>query len=251
MCRVLRLVQDDKGAVEGPAPHEGQGRDLYDPFFKEGLQLLVRDHVLQRIVKRLHVGIELLLEVSRQKAQVLPRLDRRTRQDDAPDLLVLQGAHRECHGRIGLSRTGRPHGEDHVVLPDLLHHLALVDRKGLDQPSGNPVHEHLIRIASMGLSVCAGEHPFDAVVIQFVVSVEIVDQLLKTCLEVVQQGRLSEDPDLVSPGHDLHLGKVLFDLVHVPVVRTVKVVHGDVLKFDYPFVQSRIFSVKIKLRGLL
>jgi hypothetical protein len=46
-----------------------------------------RDHVLQRVVQRAQVGVDLLLQVAGQEAQVLARLHRRARQDDALDPL--------------------------------------------------------------------------------------------------------------------------------------------------------------------
>ena len=44
-----------------------------------------RQEVVQRVVERLHVGIDLLLHVAGQEAQPFARLDRRARQDDLVD----------------------------------------------------------------------------------------------------------------------------------------------------------------------
>ena len=74
---VLRLVEDDVGAAQRPAAHVGQGRDLDLAGLDPLLQLALGQHVLQRVVERPHVGIDLLLEVARQEAQALAGLDRR------------------------------------------------------------------------------------------------------------------------------------------------------------------------------
>ena len=42
-----------------------------------------------------------------QKAQVLPRLDNRTRQDQTAHLVTLECGNSERHGQIGLTGTGR------------------------------------------------------------------------------------------------------------------------------------------------
>ena len=112
---VLRLVEDDQGVAQRPAAHVGQGCDLDLARLDPLLQLALRQHVLQRVVERPHIGIDLLLQVARQEAQPLAGLDRRPRQDDPLDPALLQQRHRHGDGEIGLAGAGRPQREDQVV----------------------------------------------------------------------------------------------------------------------------------------
>ena len=88
--RILRLVQNDESVVERTAAHISQRRDLHGPLLDVFLQLGGRNHIVERIVQRLQIGIELLLHVARQETQLLARFDGRTRQDDPLDVFFFQ-----------------------------------------------------------------------------------------------------------------------------------------------------------------
>ena len=75
--------QNDESVVERTAAHISQRRDLHGPLLDVFLQLGGRNHIVERIVQRLQIGIELLLHVARQETQLLARFDGRTRQDDS------------------------------------------------------------------------------------------------------------------------------------------------------------------------
>ena len=73
--------------------------------------LVGRQHVVQRVVERAQVGIDLLAQVAGQEAQPLAGLDRGTRQDDAVDLAAHQHVDRRrprpdrsCRCRPGRGR---------------------------------------------------------------------------------------------------------------------------------------------------
>ena len=70
------------------------------------LELLGVDHVVERVVERAQVRIDLLLERAGQEAEPLAGLDRGARQDDAADLLVEQRAHRERDRQVRLAGAG-------------------------------------------------------------------------------------------------------------------------------------------------
>ena len=78
---VLRLVEDDKGIVERAAAHVGERRHFNGAPFHILLKALAAQHVKQGVVERAQVGVDLALEVSGQKAQLLPRLNSRTGND--------------------------------------------------------------------------------------------------------------------------------------------------------------------------
>ncbi len=88
------------------------------PALGEQRGLLGVHHVEERVVERAQVRVDLLGERARQEAERLPRLDRRTRQDDAADLLVLERLDRHRHRQVGLAGAGRTDAERHRVLAD-------------------------------------------------------------------------------------------------------------------------------------
>ena len=59
------------------AAHEGQRRDLDLTRFHAVGDLLGRQHVVQRVIERPQVGIDLFLHVAGQEAQPLAGFDRR------------------------------------------------------------------------------------------------------------------------------------------------------------------------------
>ena len=63
-CRVLALINDDKGVIQCTPPHVGQRRNLDDILFDQLLHLVKTDQFIQRIVKRPQVWINFLAEVT-------------------------------------------------------------------------------------------------------------------------------------------------------------------------------------------
>ena len=90
---VLRLVEDDEAGVERAAAHEGQRRHLDGLALEQLLGALEVDHVVERVVQRAQVRIDLGHEVAGQEAEALAGLDRRAGEDDALHLLGLQRLH--------------------------------------------------------------------------------------------------------------------------------------------------------------
>ena len=58
---VLGLVQDDEAVVQGAAAHERQRRDLDGVALQQLLHFSRLQHVVERVVQRPEVGIDLLL----------------------------------------------------------------------------------------------------------------------------------------------------------------------------------------------
>jgi hypothetical protein len=71
-------------------------------------RLLGLHHVVERVIERPQIGIDLLLYVTGQKPELLTSLDRRPRQDDPADLLGHQIADGLSHGQVGLARSAGP-----------------------------------------------------------------------------------------------------------------------------------------------
>ena len=74
------------------------------------------EHVVQRVVQRAQVRIDLGHQVAGQESEPLPRFDRRAGEDDALHLLRLQRADRHRHREPRLPGPGGTDPErDHVV----------------------------------------------------------------------------------------------------------------------------------------
>ena len=113
---VLRLVEDDERVVEGAAAHVRQRRDLDRAGRHQPRDRVRVEHVVQRVVERAQVGVDLLVQRAGQEAEPLPRLDRGPGQDDPADLLGLQRLHGLGHGQVGLAGAGRADAEHDGVL---------------------------------------------------------------------------------------------------------------------------------------
>ena len=117
--------------VQGAAAHVGQRRN-FDVLFLEQLGHFFETHqVVQRIVKRAQVGIDLLRQIAGQEAEPLAGLDRRPGEDDAADLVALEGVDGGGDREIGLAGAGRADAEGDVVFLDVAQILCLVRRAAM------------------------------------------------------------------------------------------------------------------------
>ena len=95
--------------------------------------LLRREEVVQRVVERLHVGVDLLLHVAGQEAEPLARLDRRAGEDDPVDVAVDVHRRRRRHREVGLAGAGGADAEDELVAEEVAHVELLRRGARLDQ----------------------------------------------------------------------------------------------------------------------
>ena len=130
---VLRLVEDDERVVERAAAHVGQRRDLDRPGREQLGDRLGVEHVVQGVVQRAQVGVDLLAQRAGQEAEPLAGLDGRPGQDDPVDLLGLQRLHGLGHREVGLAGAGGADAEDDGVLVDRVDVALLVQRLGPDR----------------------------------------------------------------------------------------------------------------------
>ena len=114
--RVLRLVEDDERVVERAAAHVRQRRDLDRPALEELADLVEAHHVVQRVVERAQVRVDLLLEIAGQEAEPLAGLDRRAHEHDALDRVALERVDGAGDGEVGLAGARRTDAERDVVL---------------------------------------------------------------------------------------------------------------------------------------
>jgi hypothetical protein len=126
-------------------------------------------HVVERVVDRAEIGIDLLLHVAGQEAEPLARLDRRARQDQALDAAGDELRHRLRHGEIGLAGACRPEREDHVVRDERAHICRLRDRARHDRLLARADHDarrrrHVrrtmpVNIGSLDIAITASIRP--------------------------------------------------------------------------------------------
>ena len=111
-CASSRMM---KLLFERPAPHEGERRHLDSAPLEQPLGALGLEHVVERVVERAQVGVDLGHEVAGQEAESLPGLDGGAGQDDAVDLLGLEGLDGQGHGQIRLAGARRADAEGDVL----------------------------------------------------------------------------------------------------------------------------------------
>jgi hypothetical protein len=116
---VLRFVENDEGVVQRAAAHVGQRGDL-DGLRSSIFHTVETHQVVQRVVQRAQIGIDLLRQIAGQEAEALAGLDRRAGEHDALHQFAFEGVDRAGYGEIGLAGAGRTNAEGDVVFLDVL-----------------------------------------------------------------------------------------------------------------------------------
>ncbi len=129
---VLRLIENHVGIVERAAAHIGERRNLDHVALDQLGHLLEAEHLVQRVVQRAQIRIDLLAEITRQEAQLFACLDRGAHQQQALHPVGFQCFDRTGYGQIGLAGAGRAHAEADVVRGDGVQVAGLVGAASLD-----------------------------------------------------------------------------------------------------------------------
>ena len=132
-CASSRMM---KASFKRPPAHVGQRNDFDQVLLAVADDLVVVHHFVQGVHQRPKIGIDLRLQVARQEAEALARLDRRPHEHQLADLLRPQGGHRGGHRQIRLAGARRPVAEHDVVLRDgfEVYEPGLVCGRGLAGP---------------------------------------------------------------------------------------------------------------------
>src|SRR5512143_3622661 len=135
---VLRLVEDNEGIVQGPSAHECEGRDLDVSPLHELVRLFRFDHIVERVVQRSQIGVDLFVQISGKEPEFLAGLDRGPHEDDPAHLATEERRDRHSHGQVRFPRAGRADPEHDVVPPDRVYirALSLVFRRYGPFPAG-------------------------------------------------------------------------------------------------------------------
>ena len=99
---------------------------------------------MQSVVKRSQVRIHLLLQISRQKPQSLPRLHGRSGQDQSLHLALREHPHRQDRGQEGLTRSRRSQSEGEVMPLHGIDVMLLTQRPRPQHRAGLTARQHLL-----------------------------------------------------------------------------------------------------------
>jgi len=117
-CRILRFIQNDKRIIQRASAHICQRGNLNQTLFHVFHEIFRAHDFIQRIIQGTQIGVYLLLQISGQKAQLFPRFNGRTGQDNAVHLVIFKGSNRHCHCQIGFPCTGRANAEHNRIILD-------------------------------------------------------------------------------------------------------------------------------------
>src|SRR5829696_8949524 len=113
---ILRLIEDDERVVQGPASHKCQWCYLDYTSLQVRLELPWVHHLVERVVQRPEVRVDLGHHVTWQIPERLAGLDRRPGEYDPGDLTPVEGLDGQGHSQIRLARPRRPNAEDDLML---------------------------------------------------------------------------------------------------------------------------------------
>ena len=150
---ILRLVEHHEGITQRAAAHVGKRGDLDHATLHKLIGALAIHHVKKGVVERTHVGIYLFLKGTGQKAQILPRLDNRTRQDQTAHLVTLERGNGERHGQIGLTGTGRTQAKGDGMRANGIHVALLPERLGTNDAAAIRKQHVIAKRRSLVLTV--------------------------------------------------------------------------------------------------
>ena len=152
-CAVLRLVEDHERVRESAAAHERERRDLDGAAQEIALHLRGGQHVVEGIIERAQVGVDLFAHVAGKKAQPLARLDGGAGEHDALHLPALQALGGVGDSKVGLARPGGPEPEDEVGVVQRADVGALVGRARRDHPAPGADLREIVLVLRLALAM--------------------------------------------------------------------------------------------------
>src|SRR3954452_4922476 len=93
---VLRLIEDDERVVERAPTHVGERTNLDRAALEKLADLLEAHEIVQSVVQRTQIRIDLLCEIAGKEAQSLSSFDGGAHQHDALHRIALEGVY--CRG---------------------------------------------------------------------------------------------------------------------------------------------------------
>jgi hypothetical protein len=204
--RVLGLVEDQEAVVERPAPHVGERRHLDGVAVEQALGALGPEHVVEGVVERSEIGVDLGQHVAGEEPQALARLDRRPGEDDPVDHPRLQRLHGEGDGQVRLAGAGRADPEGDDVAGDGVDVGPLATGLGTNRAAARRAQHlggHDVRRALVGLDHL--DRAADVGGVETLPPAQQEDQLVEEPCHPVGVG--AADGDLVASHEDLGVGE--------------------------------------------
>jgi len=129
---VLGFVENDEAVGQRASAHEGKRRDLDLAARHATHHLVGGHHIVEGVIERPQIGIDLFAQVARKKTQPLAGFHRRARQHDAVDLALGQQRDGNSNRQISLAGAGRTDAEGKFVFLERAHILGLHRRTRRD-----------------------------------------------------------------------------------------------------------------------
>ena len=102
-----------------------RGAISMSPPFHELVRFFRFDHVVEGVVQRPQIRVDLFVQIAGQEPEFFAGLDRGPNEDDSAHLAPQERRNRRSHGKVRFSRACRADPEHNVILPDCLDVLAL------------------------------------------------------------------------------------------------------------------------------
>ena len=183
-----------KLALQRAAPHEGERRDLDRAAFDEALRALGLEHVVEGVVERPQVGVDLGHEVARQEAEPFAGLDGGAGEDDPVDLFRLERPHGCRDGEVGLAGSRRTDPEGDRVRGDGVDVAALSRGHRADRSAaGGPQHLGREHLGGHDVGLHHLDRPSDVGGVDPLAAFEVRDELVEDLPDTGRVGSLDRD----------------------------------------------------------
>src|SRR5207248_3669124 len=136
--------------IQTSSAHVGEGCDLDLATLLGAREPLRRHELVQRVVERAEIGIDLLLKVTGQESEPLAGFDSGARENEPADLSIAERRHAHRDGEVALPGAGRADREDEVVLADRLDVRPLIRRLRADALSAHRRRDDLAHLGGRG-----------------------------------------------------------------------------------------------------
>lgn len=189
----------------------------------------------------MEVGVDLVLHVAGEESEFLACLDGRTREDDLLGRLLLEGLDGEGNAQIGLARTCRSDGKDHVVALVCVDEFLLVGRARLDGAARHAIDQHALH--AVGLRQPALHDVEDILLAELVVLQQVLTQQAHAFLEAGHFFFVAEQADHVAASYDAQFGVERLEHLEMAVANSEECHRVDVLQYDMLLYQSTLYDL--------
>ena len=199
--------------------HERQGCHLDLAGAHSADHLVARHHVVQRVVERAQIRIDLFLQVARQEAEALAGFDRGAAQHDAFHPVGEQHRHRLGHRQVGLAGACRAKREHHFVACERLD-IGVLPRRARPHGAAAGANCRQVGERQPGIVVGSVQHAYGRVHITGGHSLTAFEALPQACQRLLRRQhriRVTADRHAVATARKPH-PETLFQPHQVPVM---------------------------------